>query len=222
MANIINRATPLFMGGGKRIIPSFLTNSDGAIYSNFNLQLHANISENPYTLVDTATDCAVTANLIASLWGEEKTEYFLDDDTVNSLGVTSSGTTVSGWTVTFPAQTTTVIIGVNTHPFDNLRNQDVLSMSFNSAIYFASTADNAEWTQVLSLSGHSEDEYTEKEIYVRFNFTEEADEYIAAAKIYTPLLIGTVNGIKMCVYLNYYLKTSDEINAHEPDVTINI
>lgn len=157
----------------------------------------------------------------------EQTIYLLDDDTVSGLGIgMTGGTTLSGWSYSMPCNHCTVIIGLTTETLIRAADSGI-SMSGTSVIAMAPTSYaedgsmNAETITSIAYDSSSSTP-TVSEVYVQFDFEDPSDCTFLPVLV-TPIITNAVvDGINVNCYCNAYIKFSNAIHQHGPDMIINI
>ena len=133
----------------------------------------------------------------------------------------------TGFIFTLPANNCTVILGITDEEYSELKGSGIVR---NMEAYFdIGPVDFYEdgitgiYQNVLSLQSKVGTDtwspsYTEK--YVRIKFEDESNTTVIPSLSSGPLIGGgtTPNGEEICAYPNFYIKTSNEIHEHGPDL----
>lgn len=159
----------------------------------------------------------------------EQTIYLLDDDTVSGLGVgITGGTTLSGWQYSMPCNHCTVIVGITSEPLCNAANSGI-GMSGSATIAMAPTSyaeDGSMNAEAITSIAYDSSSSTPNvsEVYVQFDF-EDPNDCTFLPVLVTPIIGGgmvVIDGVQVYCYCNAYIKFSNAIHQHGPDMIINI
>lgn len=162
---------------------------------------------------------------------EEEIIWLLDDATMQSvLGtgmVVGGGTTLSGWSFTLPQNDCTLIFGTTDVEWSELGSNGGTTTSAYGLLGLGATSydadGNKQYTAVSEIStmvGVNGWTPTYNETYVKLHFLDSSDlTFYPAFQLNTWWLTagGGVNG-----YMNGYIKLSNEIHHHEPDMELTI
>lgn len=133
----------------------------------------------------------------------------------------------TGFIFTLPASNCTVILGITDEEFSELKGSGIIR---NMEAYFdigpidfyedgvTGIYQNVVTMQSQVGTNDWSPSYVEK--YVRIKFEDESNTTVIPSLSSGPLIGGgtTPNGEEICAYPNFYIKTSNEIHEHGPDL----
>ena len=161
--------------------------------------------------------------------GEQIKNLYYDDESIKIL--TEGGEVpflpeTTGFVFTLPENNCTVLLGITDEKYSELKGSGIVRTmeaffdigpvedngvnfdSYQNVVSMLSQVGTDNWSQ----------SYTEK--YVRIKFEDKSNTTVITSLSAGPLIGGgtTPNGEEICAYPNFYIKTSNEIHEHGPDV----